>query len=559
MIKNVLTPAPTVQQRAARNPGRFGPGYGDPGYGGPDPYAEALTTAGVQDALPIAPKGAFTAFNKLFHHYPGPEKPWSVGLVIDYAEALLATPASAGKSGWTGGEGDALVVQLLQWATDTDVRGTNTLICLICRDDIGVLPGALLNPEAKIESIYVPYPNHAERVSFLQWFFETAPDFLKETLKDPPIQQLANQTAGLPYQLIEDCMLRSSQAGCFDPYIVKERKDSVIKQRYHDVIEIAEPEHGKEAVGGLDEIWELLVRDVAKPMREGNLQRVPMGVLMSGPPGTGKSVIAEALAKEAGVLFMILRMAKIFTKWVGESEKNLEKILMAAVSMAPCIMFMDEIDQAGHRRGAEQTDSGVGSRVFQRFLEFMSDTHNRGRIVVLAATNRPDLLDSAMKRAGRFDVHLPFFAPSGPERGAIVKAICRKNGLRFKGKVSDDLIARTEGWVGADIEALVTAARNYVEDTKGDKDVVTGSALEEIVQYRRPSISALEIELMSYLAFRETIDYRLLPKHWQDKIRSQQTKDKPLSTAEHLRKTGFTDEQLAELGLVTTPRAPKGS
>ena len=142
---------------------------------------------------------------------------------------------------------------------------------------------------------------------------------------------------------------------------------------------------------------------------------------MTGPAGTGKSAVAEAVAHEAGVNAVVLNLARILGQYVGNSERNLEKALQAIKSLAPTIVFIDEIDQSVSRGGSG--DSGVSNRIFKRLLEFMSDTGNRGQVLFLAATNRPDLLDAALRRPGRFDKKIPFLIPDESERAAIIQVM----------------------------------------------------------------------------------------------------------------------------------------
>jgi len=174
------------------------------------------------------------------------------------------------------------------------------------------------------------------------------------------------------------------------------------------------------------------------------------------------SAVAEAVAGEAGINFVILNLARILGSYVGVSERNLEKALRAIHSLAPVGVFIDEIDQAISRGGGG--DSGVSSRIFKRLLEVMSDTGNRGRVLFLAATNRPDLLDAALRRPGRFDKKIPFLIPDPEERAAIFSVMARAYGLADALIVPPECVARTEGWTGAEIEAAVIKALEVAED-----------------------------------------------------------------------------------------------
>lgn len=242
---------------------------------------------------------------------------------------------------------------------------------------------------------------------------------------------------------------------------------------------------------------------------------------------TGKSIMAEAVAQEAGVNAVRLRIGgQIASKWQGEGERNLEKALRAIEGLAPTIVFIDEIDQAisrGNGGGNEQNQ-----RIFQRLLEFMSDTGHRGDIVFLAATNRPDLMDAALRRPGRFDKKIPFLVPDADERKAIFEVMAR----RYLGQgceVSEDTIEATEGWTGAEIEAVAVKAAELVEDENLDGCEAINQAVGRL------SPSTADIELMTYLAVSETNDSDLLPPRYKELLKNRTELDQKI---EQVRETG---------------------
>lgn len=434
----------------------------------------------------------------------------NVSIIIDHAEALLAS------KGWgTNPVVDLLVTYLRKWAASAEISNSGNLLLVLCKDNYHVLHPALQDPEAKIESIQVPFPSKKERE-------QVADILLRDSthIKIPPkerkqiINDLGNATAGLNNLMVEDCLLRCDLAGKIDPAYVKERKDMIISVKYDDVIEVSEPQWGFEVVGGLKKTREYMEKNLIDPLRSGNTRRCPMGILMTGPPGTGKSLLAEAVAKSCGVLFVNFRFAKVFSRYVGDSERNLDRILEAVSSFAPAIVFMDEIDQSGHNRGKENLDSGVSSRVFQRLLEFMSDTSNRGRIVFLAATNRPDLLDPAMKRAGRFDKKIPFLPPNRDQRKQVLEALYRK--YNVTGVIPDEVLNKSDGYVGADLETIVLAAIEIADDEKTGSTKIKEEHLTEAITVIRPSITNEQIKFMSRLAIQECNDLRLLPTNYEE-------------------------------------------
>src|SRR5947207_313563 len=174
---------------------------------------------------------------------------------------------------------------------------------------------------------------------------------------------------------------------------------------------------------------------LAENLREQRTARVPMGILFTGPMGTGKTFVAEAFARECGVT--AIKMKNFRSKWVGATEGNLEKILNVVKAIGQVVVIIDEGDRA-FGSGEGESDGGTSSRVIARVKEFMSDTSNRGRILFIVMTNRPDRLDVDIKRAGRLDKKIPLlYAQTEDEVEAVVAAQLRKhridNALTFPG------------------------------------------------------------------------------------------------------------------------------
>jgi transitional endoplasmic reticulum ATPase len=152
---------------------------------------------------------------------------------------------------------------------------------------------------------------------------------------------------------------------------------------------------------------------IAINVRDGNTKRVPMGLLFTGPMGTGKTFVAEAFARSSGLT--AIKLKNFRSKWVGATEGNLEKILSVVKALGNVLVIIDEGDRAfGNNDG--DGDGGTSSRVIARIKEFMSDTTNRGRVLFVLMTNRPDKLDIDIKRAGRLDRKIPFFYAKTPTR-----------------------------------------------------------------------------------------------------------------------------------------------
>jgi transitional endoplasmic reticulum ATPase len=217
-----------------------------------------------------------------------------------------------------------------------------------------------------------------------------------------------------------------------------------------------------EDVGGLEEAKETLRESVEWPLNYGKLfeyarTRPTKGILLYGSPGTGKTLLAKAVANESGVNFISIKGPALISKWMGESEKGIREVFKKAKQTAPCIVFFDEIDALAPVRGAGTGDSHVIERVVSQFLTEMDGIEELKGVVILAATNRLDIVDAALLRPGRFDMSLELPNPDEAARRAIF-------GIHTAGKPLardvnlDTMAAETEGLVGADLEGICRRA-----------------------------------------------------------------------------------------------------
>jgi transitional endoplasmic reticulum ATPase len=230
-------------------------------------------------------------------------------------------------------------------------------------------------------------------------------------------------------------------------------------------------------IGGLESAKQELQEAVEWPLKypesfEKFGVRPPRGVLIYGPPGTGKTLLAKAVANESDANFIAVKGPELLSKWVGESEKGVREIFRKARQTAPTVIFFDEIDSIASTRGGSSTDSGVTQRVVNQLLTEIDGLEELQDVAVIAATNRVDILDPALTRPGRFDRHVKVDDPDENGRMAIFKVHTTNMPLADDVDL-EELAKRTEGFVGADIEAVCREAvmltlRESLESEKVD-------------------------------------------------------------------------------------------
>jgi len=264
---------------------------------------------------------------------------------------------------------------------------------------------------------------------------------------------------------------------------LKEVEPSAIREVFTEI-----PDVKWSDVGGLAEVKRVLMETIEWPLKYSDLFEYAKtspskGILLYGPPGTGKTLLAKAVASESEVNFISVKGPELLSRWVGESEKGVREIFKKARQASPCIIFFDEIDSVVPRRGSEAA-SHVVDRVISQFLTELDGIEELKGIVVLAATNRLDIIDPALLRAGRFDFHLKLPVPDEETRLEIFKVHTRGKPLNSDVDLKS-LVDATEGLVGADIESIcrkasLSAIREFIEN--GGKD------------YSKFKVSALHFE-----------------------------------------------------------------
>ena len=352
----------------------------------------------------------------------------------------------------------------------------------------------------------------AERERFILGLLGNAPEAAERARK------LASLTQGLSRDEVRE-LVAPGAAGAPPPgdgrdqvlRLIYQRKREIIERECFGLIEFVQPTHDFSVVGGMEEVKRELL-SVASAIREGRRERCPMGILFTGPMGTGKTFVAEAFAKECGLTAIKLKSFR--SKWVGATEANLERILSVIQAIGQVVVIIDEGDRAFGSQDGE-SDGGTSSRVIARIKEFMSDTENRGRVLFVVMTNRPDKLDVDLKRAGRLDRKIPFLYPQTPEEvESVVAAQLRKHAVSSAIELPRDreaVCAPMVGYSNADIEAVVMLAAEYAQEAP-----VGLTQFADAVRDYLPSRDVEMLEYMELVAVFEASNRRMLPKKYAD-------------------------------------------
>ena len=375
----------------------------------------------------------------------------------------------------TGDVEKRVVAQLLSLMDGPGSRGNVTVIGATNLPE--ALDPALRRPGRFDREIHLPVPDMKARLEIFQVHSADMP--LSE---DVDLQRLCELSSGCTGADIENLcreaamnsladvlpdMEEDAAAGADRPFAVSVRMEDFLEALRNvppsAVREIVAeiPRTSWEDVGGLEEVKNELVESVIWPMKHRNLYEAmdaksPKGILLHGPPGTGKTLLARALANKIEVNFISVKGAELLSKYVGESERAVREVFRKARQVSPCIVFFDELDALCPRR-SEGNSTRVSERVVSQMLSEIDGVEELPDVCVLAATNRPDMIDPALLRPGRFDLALEIPPPSGKEVLEIIKIHTRKKPLADDVRIRE-IAAGLEGRTGAEIRLVCDRA-----------------------------------------------------------------------------------------------------
>jgi SpoVK/Ycf46/Vps4 family AAA+-type ATPase len=290
--------------------------------------------------------------------------------------------------------------------------------------------------------------------------------------------ELVLATAGLNLHQMESILLEAyfTTKG-FPLFTIKNLKSSLVKRS--GVLEVRDPQLGFQDIGGYQVVKDFIEKYVINVLRYADRAKrfalpLPRGILLFGPPGTGKSLFANALAREVNLPFINLVTENIYSKWLGESGQNLKNAITLAEKMSPAIVFVDEIDRFGKRGVSSDSAGEETKRVFSQFLEWLGRPDRQS--IIVGTTNMPEQLDEAFTRTGRFDYKIPFLYPGDAARLEILLVhLGLKGGHRAPAPVTipadqlltflnEDIVPVTRNFSGAELEELVVRAKRHAFD-----------------------------------------------------------------------------------------------
>ncbi|HVV81857.1 MAG TPA: AAA family ATPase [Kofleriaceae bacterium] len=395
------------------------------------------------------------------------------------------------------------LVTLLNWASSPYVKRLNLAFVMIDSRLSQVSDRLTSNPH--VAALEVPLPGTEER----QLFLANATRGLDVgTFSDFTTAELGALTAGIALTDLE-VLVRSAREGGrrLDANYFRELKKRLIERQAQGMLEFVEPKWGLDTVVGHEAAKRRLLDDAAL-LKKGRLDSVPMGYLFSGPVGTGKSFLAQCVAGSIGVPAVVLKNFR--SKYVGETEGNLERVLGVLRSMGPVVVVVDEADTVLGDRDSGGGDSGIGARVFGMLASQMGDTRYRGKIIWMLLTARPDLLPIDIKRQGRAEVHIPLFYPSeDAELRAMFRILARKAGSTLLDEDIPAELPHKGNLSGADVEGIVGRAQRT--SLLAGSERITRAALEQALASFMPSTQSLEREMQELVAMIECTDAEFLP------------------------------------------------
>jgi len=474
-----------------------------------DMVALANKRVGDLSALSKDPAAALTLLDRFVRNNIMAAEADRLSVAVIISQASYVFPAA--EPGRLNLQASSELVTLLNWAMSPHVKQLNMAFVLVDEKLADLSDRLTGNPH--VATIDVPLPDESERQRFIQTSASGSP---MAAFSDFEAPELAKLTAGISLADLNVLIQSARESGKrLDAAVFRSLKKRLLERQCRGLLEFIEPKWTLDTVVG-HEAAKARLREDAALLKRGALDSMPMGYLLCGPVGTGKSFLAQCVSGEIGVPCVILKNFR--SKYVGETEGNLERVLSVLRAMGPVVVVVDEADAALGSREAEG-DSGTSSRVFGMIAAQMGDTQYRGRIIWMLLTARPDLLPIDLKRQGRAEVHIPLFYPTDDDEiRQMFVILAKKLGSRLAAEDVPPIPQRGQ-LSGADIEGMV--GRAWRTSLLAGADHITREALAGIVSTFMPSTQGVERELQETAAMLECTDSQFLPPAILEKMTAE--------------------------------------
>ena len=460
------------------------------------------------DGLPKDPMRAFALMEMFFKIRLKDRK--SIAFIIEYAETIVPMAGAAQYNP----EDRGIQVFLQKWATESLFINNDMTIVLLTESINNINSQYVRNPNNF--EVLIPYPDEESRMDYIKHYLTLKPE--GGAFLEMPVEVLAKNTAGLGLihlKVLLSEIIQNEIMFSFDQ--LNRKKKDIIESEAGGFLEFVESKYSLDDVAG-HKYAKAHLREAAEALKNGRPDVMPMGYLVAGPVGTGKTFLITCFANDIGVPMVMLKNFR--SKWQGESEGNLEKVLGLLEAMTPVAVMIDEADAyLGNRSGGG--DSGVSSRIFSMLASFMSNTDHRGKIIWFLVTARPDLMPVDFKRQGRAEEHIGLFYPSTlEEKKELFAVMLKKTGLSHidPNLFEDDFFHTMGVQSGADMEAALI--RSKFKAASRDEDVSL-LVIEEAFDDFLPPTYPDEIELMNYSAVLECTSRQLLPERFKNLSREE--------------------------------------
>ncbi len=426
----------------------------------------------------------------------GRSKRTQLAVIIRGADQLL--PANG-----SGFEHGSLTTLVREWGYRMPFTRLPFASLLVADNLTDLEPLVAFAPQASL--VRIPLPTAAELQAALGLLQKDYPQTIPT---GTDLAVLAGSMTGVSISTLEQlAKVRAHKKQVLQASDFAMMKKGMVEHDAPGLVEFMEPRCSLEDYHGQESLKRWLRQDVTL-WRANDLKSLPMGYLLCGPVGTGKTFLVECLAGEAGV--PVLKLKNFREKWIGSSEGNLEKIFRLMRALGRCIVFVDEADQTLGRRDSGTGDSGLSGRLYSMIAQEMSDTTNRGKVIWVLASSRPDLIEVDLKRPGRIDLKVPILPTTTPaESAGLLSALAR----RFELSISDAELAQLENRLpllltpGA-AEALVLKAYRVART----ENVAGAAALARCLDGYQNPVPEDVLEMQMRLAVREATDLSFVPE-----------------------------------------------